>query len=54
MDVIAVALKNVYDRRKKIKSGYRIVNEAPILRHFTVELAPYAGKNMETSFVEIK
>ncbi len=42
MDVIAVALKNVYDRRKEITSGYRIVNEAPILRHFTVELAPCA------------
>ncbi len=41
MDVIAVALKNVFDRREKIQTGYRIVNEAPILRHFTVELAPY-------------
>ena len=40
MDVIAVALKNVFDRREEITSGYRIVNEAPILRHFTVELAP--------------
>ncbi|MCW3808042.1 tryptophanase [Plebeiibacterium marinum] len=40
MDVIAVALKNVYDRREEIKMGYQIVNEAPILRHFTVELAP--------------
>ncbi|MGQ1783513.1 tryptophanase [Saccharicrinis sp. GN24d3] len=41
MDVIAVALKNVYDRREDIRSGYQIINEAPILRHFTVELAPY-------------
>ena len=41
MDVIAVALKNVYDRRNEIKTGYKIVNEAPILRHFTVELAPF-------------
>jgi tryptophanase len=40
MDVIAVALKNVYERREEIKSGYKIINEAPILRHFTVELAP--------------
>lgn len=40
MDYIAVALKNVYDRRDKIRSGYKIVKEAPIMRHFTVELAP--------------
>lgn len=38
MDVIAVALKNVFDRRDKITKGLRIVNEAPIMRHFTVEL----------------
>ncbi|MBR5249449.1 MAG: tryptophanase [Bacteroidales bacterium] len=40
MDVIAVALKNVYDRRNEIKHGYKIVWEAPLLRHFTVKLAP--------------
>jgi len=38
MDVIAVALKNVFDRRDKITKGLKIVNEAPIMRHFTVEL----------------
>ncbi len=38
MNVIAAALKNVYDRRESIKSGYRIVAEEPIMRHFTVEL----------------
>lgn len=38
MDVIAVALKNVFDRRDKITSGYTITWEAPIMRHFTVEL----------------
>lgn len=38
MDVIAAALKNVWDRRERIKSGYRILWEAPIMRHFTVEL----------------
>ncbi len=38
MDVIAVALKNVYDRRAQITKGYKIVKEAPIMRHFTVEL----------------
>lgn len=38
MDVIAAALKNVYDRRESITKGYRIVKERPIMRHFTVEL----------------
>jgi tryptophanase len=38
MDVIAVALKNVLDRRQEIKTGYEIMWEAPIMRHFTVEL----------------
>lgn len=38
MDVVAAALKNVFDRRNEIKKGVDIVKEAPILRHFTVEL----------------
>lgn len=38
MDVIAVALKNVFDRRDQITKGLKIINEAPIMRHFTVEL----------------
>jgi len=38
LDVAAVALKNIWDRRAKIKRGYKIVKEAPIMRHFTVEL----------------
>lgn len=38
MDVIAAALKNVYDRRESIKHGYKITYEAPVMRHFTVEL----------------
>ena len=40
MDVIAVALKNIFDRRNSITKGYEIKYEAPIMRHFTVELAP--------------
>ena len=36
--VVAAALKNVYDRRETITRGYKIVHEAPIMRHFTVEL----------------
>ena len=38
MNLVAVALKNVYDRRNEISSGLKIVHEAPIMRHFTVEL----------------
>jgi tryptophanase len=38
MDVVAVGLKNIWDRRDSIRSGYRIAKEAPIMRHFTVEL----------------
>lgn len=38
MDVVAAALKNIFNRRDGIKRGYRIVSEAPIMRHFTVEL----------------
>ena len=40
LDVVAVALKNVFDRRQSITSGYRILQEAPIMRHFTVVLEP--------------
>lgn len=39
MDYIAAALKNVFDRREKIESGYKIMWEPEILRHFTVKLA---------------
>lgn len=38
MDVIAVALKNVFDRRESITHGVKIVWEAPLMRHFTVQL----------------
>lgn len=38
MDVVAVALNNVMVRRNEIKRGVRIVEEAPIIRHFTVKL----------------
>lgn len=40
MDVIAAALKNVYDRREEITRGYEITYEAPIMRHFTIGLKP--------------
>ena len=39
LDVIADALINIKERAKEIK-GYKIVEEPPILRHFTAKLAP--------------
>ena len=38
MDYVAAALKNVFDRRESITTGYRITRELPIMRHFTIEL----------------
>lgn len=46
MDVIAAALKNVYDRRHSITSGMKIVKEASIMRHFTVELERLQAKKL--------
>jgi len=39
MDYIVVALKNIFDTRAEAKHGYRIIDEAPIMRHFTVKMA---------------
>lgn len=38
MNVIAAALKNVYDRRESVTKGLEIVWEAEIMRHFTVQM----------------
>ena len=38
IDVVAAALKNVYDRREQVTRGVRIAWEAPLMRHFTVQL----------------
>jgi tryptophanase len=38
MEYVAVALGNVYARRNEIIHGMKILKEAPIMRHFTVEL----------------
>ncbi len=38
MNYVAVAMGNVYERRHQITTGFAIVQEAPILRHFTVKL----------------
>lgn len=38
MDYVAASVKNVQERKETVKRGFRIKNEAPILRHFTIEL----------------
>lgn len=38
MEYIACALANINERKQTIKKGLKIVKEAPIMRHFTVEL----------------
>lgn len=38
MAYVAAALINVWERRDSIKTGLKIVREAPIMRHFTVDL----------------
>jgi tryptophanase len=38
MRYIAAVIKNVYDTRAEAKRGYHIVDEAPVMRHFTVKL----------------
>jgi tryptophanase len=38
MDYIAATVANVYNRRNEISRGLKILREAPIMRHFTVEL----------------
>jgi tryptophanase len=40
MDYIAAALINLKERSSEIRRGYRILWEAPIMRHFTVQLEP--------------
>jgi len=38
MDYVAAAMANVLERRNEIKAGLKIIDEAPIMRHFTVKL----------------
>jgi tryptophanase len=42
MRYIAAVLKKIYDSRDKAKRGYKIVDEAPIMRHFTAKLEKIA------------
>jgi tryptophanase len=38
VEYVAAALANIWERRDTINKGYRILTEAPIMRHFTIEL----------------
>ncbi|MCX6252516.1 MAG: tryptophanase [Bacteroidetes bacterium] len=38
MDLVAASLKNIFDRRNDVTQGFKILKEANIMRHFTVEL----------------
>jgi tryptophanase len=38
MEYVAATVKNVFEKRSMFKRGLKIKREAPILRHFTVEL----------------
>ena len=38
MEYVAQVCKNIFDRRNELRHGYKIIEEAPIMRHFTVKL----------------
>lgn len=38
MEYVAASFKNVFERRNSISRGVKILREAPIMRHFTIEL----------------
>ena len=38
MNYAAAVIRNVFERREDITRGFRITREAPIMRHFTIEL----------------
>jgi tryptophanase len=40
IEYVAASLARVYNRRNEYRKGLQIVREAPIMRHFTVELKP--------------
>ena len=50
---VAAALENVYKRRDEITSGYKITYEAPIMRHFTVQLEKADNKETSTNSSEV-
>jgi len=38
MDYVAAVVRNVFEKRNDIRKGFKIIWEAPIMRHFTVKL----------------
>lgn len=38
MEYVAAVIRNVFEKKEKIKRGVEIIWEAPIMRHFTVQL----------------
>jgi tryptophanase len=38
INYVAAAASNVFENRDSVKRGFRIISEAPLLRHFTTEL----------------
>jgi tryptophanase len=38
MEYVAAAAGNVFERKNSLKRGLKLIKEAPIMRHFTVEL----------------
>jgi tyrosine phenol-lyase len=38
MEYVAAVVRNVFEKRNEIRKGFKIVWEAPIMRHFTVKL----------------
>jgi tryptophanase len=38
IDYVAAVVRNVFERRERITRGFKIIREAPVLRHFTVRL----------------
>jgi tryptophanase len=48
MEYVAATMGNVFERRNEIKAGVKIIKEAPIMRHFTVELERVKPEVMKT------
>ena len=48
MRYVAAVIKQIYDTRSQAKRGYRIIDEAPIMRHFTVKLEKIDSESVLT------
>lgn len=51
INVVAAALKNVFDRRDSITRGVEITWEAPLMRHFTVQLKRLSMSEVSTQTI---